>query len=175
MAAARSSSSGRRGLPLVRDSDQGGGRCMGAAAQPHCVCPTQQPPGAIPMARVHRRRWRARHYPGARGCPRGVHRRPHASPAVLGSPPPVRARRRPCAPPALGVPMAAAVRHQRQELAIGLVRRDLRAPLATGLVEKHGGGWNEEGESGMRNGTVREASDRSDARSLAFPLIEWLM
>ena len=54
--------------------------------------------------------------------------------------------------------MAAAVRHQRQELAIGLVRRDLRAPLAADLVEKHGGGWNEEGESGMGNGT----------RSLAF-------
>ena len=34
------------------------------------------------------------------------------------------------------------------------------APLTAILVEKHGGGWNEEGESGMRNGTVREASDR---------------
>ena len=56
--------------------------------------------------------------------------------------------------------MAAVARRRRQELVVGLVRRDLRVPLATGLVEKHGGGWNEEGESGMRNGTVREASDR---------------
>ena len=42
MAAARSSSGGWRDLPLERNSDQGGGRCRGAAVQPppHAPHPT---------------------------------------------------------------------------------------------------------------------------------------
>jgi len=44
-------------------------------------------------------------------------------------------------PPALGVPTTALARRRGQKLAVGLVRRGLRAPLAAGLVEKHGEGW----------------------------------
>jgi len=76
---------------------------------------------------------------GARDYPCGAHRRPHASPAVLGSPPPVRARRRPCAPLAPRVPTAALARRRWLELAIGLVRRGLRASLAADMVEKQEG------------------------------------
>jgi len=71
MAAAQSSSGGRRGLPLARDSDQGGGRCGGAAAQPHHRAhPIQQPSGAAPMSCLpgrsrtpyQHREWLGRHY-----------------------------------------------------------------------------------------------------------------